>query len=58
MLDVNTEQKGDIETFFTPYNSDVNLNVFKMLCERYGVEISQEAAKGVIQHIESFKCAD
>lgn len=58
MLDVNTPLEGDIESAFVPYDHDVNLKVFRTLCERYQVDISEADAAGVMQHIESFKCTE
>jgi hypothetical protein len=58
MLDVNAPLKGDVETFFTPYDHDVNLMVFRTLCERYDVDITEEDAIGLIRHLESFECAE
>jgi hypothetical protein len=31
MLDVNTAPEGNVERFFTPYDHDVNLQVFRTL---------------------------
>jgi hypothetical protein len=57
MLDVNAAIEGDVEKSFTPYDSAVNLEVFRTLCDRYGMNISQQDAAGIMRHIESFKCA-
>ena len=56
MLDVNAAIEGDVEKSFTPYDSAVNLKVFRTLCDRYGMDISEQDAIGIMRHIESFKC--
>jgi len=56
MLDVNAQLEGDIEKFFTPYDHDINLKVFRILCDRHKIEMSKENAIGFIQHLENFKC--
>lgn len=58
MLDVNAPVEGDVEKLFTPYDHDINLKVFRTFCQRYGVDVSEEDAAGVMQHIEGFQCAD
>ena len=58
MLDVNTPMEGDIEKSFIPYNSETNQKVFLTFCGRYGLNVSQDDAIGVTQHIESFKCTE
>lgn len=57
MLDVNAEIEGDVEKSFTPYDPTVNLSVLRALCDRYGMDISEEDAIGIMRHLESFKCA-
>lgn len=57
MLDMNAEVGGNVKKSFTPYNHDVNLKVFRTLCHRYGIEISEEDAIGIIRLFERFKCA-
>ncbi|MBN1124400.1 MAG: linear amide C-N hydrolase [Sedimentisphaerales bacterium] len=58
MQDVNAGLEGDVETFFTPYDHDINLETFRTFCRRYGHEISEGEIIGVMKHIESFECAD
>jgi hypothetical protein len=58
MLDVNASLEGDVEKSVTPYDRDVNVTVFRTLCARYGIEISEEDAIGIMQHFEGFKSAD
>ena len=57
MLDMNAAIEGDAVKFFTSYDRDVNLHVFRMFCARYGVEISAEEATDLIQLWENFGCA-
>jgi len=57
MLDVNAAIEGNVEQSFTPYDHDVNLKVFRTLCDRQGVEISAEGAVELVRLIESFECA-
>ena len=58
MLDVNAALEGDVEKSFTPYDRQVNLKLFRSLCARYKVDISEEDAIGIMQHLEGFKSAD
>ncbi|MEN6425618.1 MAG: linear amide C-N hydrolase [Phycisphaerales bacterium] len=55
MLDVNAQIEGDVERHFRPYDSAVNLKVLRTLCERYGMSISEEEARGIVRHLDSFK---
>ena len=57
MLDVNAALEGNVERSFTPYDHDVNLKVFRTLCDRQGIEISAEGAVELMRLLESFKCA-
>ena len=57
MLDVNAPVEGDVERIFSPYDHDVNLRVFRTICDRFNLGISEDMAVGVMRHIESFKCA-
>jgi len=36
---------------------NVNLKVFHTLCNRYGLNLSEEATVGLVRHFENFKCA-
>ena len=56
MLDVNAALEGDVEDHFTPYDHDVNLNVFRTFCERYGIKVSEEGAVNLIRFFEGFEC--
>lgn len=57
MLDVNTPQEGDVAAAFTPYDPAANLALFRTLVARYGIEVSEEDAVGLMRHLESFECA-
>lgn len=57
MLDVNAVLEGNVEQNFTPYDHDVNLAVFRTLCDRYGIEVSAEGALEIMRILESFVCA-
>jgi choloylglycine hydrolase len=57
MLDVNAPLDGNVERFFTPYDHDVNLAVFRTLCDRYGINVSAEGAVELMRLFESFGCA-
>jgi len=57
MLDMNAAFEGDVEEFFTPYDHEGNLNVFRTFCSRYGIEVSAEDAANLIRFWESFECA-
>lgn len=57
MLDMNVVRRGDVAGSFTPYDHDVNLDVFSTFCDRWGVEVSEEDAAALVRHFESFECA-
>lgn len=58
MLDVNAPlEDGDVEKFFTPYDHEVNLGVFRTLCDRYDIEISAEVSVELMHFFEVFACA-
>jgi hypothetical protein len=57
MLDVNAELEGNVERFFTPYDHDLNLKIFRDNCDRLGIEVSKEAAVELMEFFESFECA-
>lgn len=57
MLDVNAELEGSIDGYFEPYDHDVNLKTFRTFCDKWGIEIEEEAAAALIQLFESFQCA-
>ena len=57
MLDVDAELEGDVERFFTPYDHDVNLEIFRSFCDRWGIEVSKEGAVELMRFFESFECA-
>ncbi len=56
MLDVNAELEGNVERFFTPYDHDINLKVFRDFCDRWEIEISAEDAVGLMRFFEGFEC--
>ncbi|MBN2564620.1 MAG: linear amide C-N hydrolase [Candidatus Eisenbacteria bacterium] len=56
-LDVNVQLDGDVEQHFVPYDSEVNLSVFRTFCERYGVKVSEEEAADLTGFFEGFECA-
>ena len=55
--DVNVALDGHVEQSFTPYDHDVNLAVFRTLCDRYDLNVSEEVAVELMRLIESFACA-
>lgn len=57
MLDINAPIEGNVETFFKPYDHDMNLTLFRTLCHRYELELSEEEVEKFTNHIESFECA-
>ena len=58
MLDVNAQLEGDVEQHFTPYDRAVNQKVFRTLCARYKIEVSEEDAAGLMDLFDQFKCAE
>ena len=57
MLDVNAELEGNVDRSFKPYNHDINLEIFRKVCDKLGLEVSEEAAVELIRFFESFECA-
>ncbi len=57
MLDVNAELEGNVERSFTPYDHDVNFNIFRTYCDRTGIKITTKTAIELMQLFEGFKCA-
>jgi penicillin V acylase-like amidase (Ntn superfamily) len=47
--------EGNVEQSFTDYDHDVNLKVFRTLCARYKVKISEQEAIDIMRHLEGFK---
>ena len=57
MLDVNAALEGDVEEHFTLYDPDVNLNVFRTFCDRYGIKVSEQGAVNLTGFFDAFECA-
>ena len=57
MLDVNAQLEGNVEPAFKSYDYEVNLAVFRTLCDRYGIEVSAEAAVDLMDLFDGFDCA-
>lgn len=57
MLDVNVDLEGNIDRSFGPYDHDVNLEIFRTFCDKWGIEVSEEGAVELIRFFESFECA-
>jgi penicillin V acylase-like amidase (Ntn superfamily) len=57
MLDVNVQSFGDVSSAFSNYDHNRNLLVFEKFCERWGVEVSSENAKALIDFLDGFSCA-
>jgi penicillin V acylase-like amidase (Ntn superfamily) len=57
VLDVNTRHDGDVEGYFTPYDPDVNLKLFRVFCERYGVKISDRDSADLMEFFDGFRCS-
>lgn len=57
MLDVNAQLAGDVEEHFMPFDFDINLAVFRTLCARYGIDISEDDSLGLMRHLARFDCA-
>jgi len=56
MLDVNTDLEGNVEQAFKPYDHDVNLKIFRTLCDKMDIEVSKEDAVELMAFFESFEC--
>ena len=57
MLDVNTALEGDVQDRFTPYDRDVNQELFSTFCARWGIKVSEESATWLTEHFEGYECA-
>jgi choloylglycine hydrolase len=58
MLDVNVQLEGNVEHAFGPYDHDINLAAFRGLCAGYNIDVSEELAIELVEHFESFECAE
>jgi hypothetical protein len=56
MLDINSAIEGDVSKYFIPYDYNINLKIFKTLCDRYNLNVSLKAAEDLVKHLERFKC--
>lgn len=56
MLDVNAALDGNIEASFSPYDRDVNLELFQVFCGRWGIEVDQEKSAKLMDFFEGFEC--
>ena len=56
MLDVNVQLEGNVESAFTPYDRQTNLEVFTTFCGRWGIEIDPVDAEGLMDHFDRFEC--
>ena len=57
MLDVNAKLEGIVGRSFQPYDHNVNLEIFRTFCDKWGIEVSEEGAVELIRFFESFECA-
>jgi hypothetical protein len=57
MLDVNAELEGTVDQSFQPYDHDVNLEIFRTFCDKWGIDVSEEGSAELIELFESFECA-
>lgn len=57
MLDVNAALKGNVEEAFSAYDSETNLRVFSTFCARWGIEVSDKDAQGIMELFDGFDCA-
>ena len=57
MLDVDAPLAGNVAPDFVPYDADVNLRIFRVAVRRFGIDVSEEAATGLMRHFDRFRCA-
>jgi len=57
MMDVNSLVEGDVKNSFVPYDAEINTALFRTLCERYGLVVSEEVVAGIMNVVNSFECA-
>jgi len=57
MLDVNARFEGDARGHFASYDADVNLELFRTFCSRWGIEVSDEGSAALIEHFDGYECA-
>ena len=58
MLDVNADLDGDVRDQFVPHDPAVNLELFSTFCARWGIKVPEEGAAGLMEHFNSFECAE
>jgi len=56
MLNVNTALEGDVEDRFTPYDRDVNQELFSTFCARWGIKASEEGTAALMQIFDEYEC--
>ena len=58
MLDINAPIEGNVKEAFGPFDFNTNLTVFRNLCAGYDMELSEEDARGIMEHFETFSKAE
>jgi Linear amide C-N hydrolases, choloylglycine hydrolase family len=57
MLPVNAPLAGNVGPDFVPYDAAANLRIFRDACRTFGIDVSEEAAVGLMDLIDGFECA-
>ena len=56
MMDVNTALEGDVKDRFTPYDRDVNQELFSIFCARWGIRVSEEGTDELMRIFDGYEC--
>ncbi len=54
MLDMNAPLEGDVKDALIPFDYDINLMVFRNLCARYDIELTEDETNEIMQKFETF----
>ncbi len=57
MLGVNAELQGSIDSAFMEYDHETNLEVFRSICDKLKLDLSEEDSVDLMRFIESFECS-
>jgi hypothetical protein len=58
MLDIHEDLSGDISHDFGPYSHDRSVDHFYQFFQAWQMDVSREASKELVQHLEAFACGE
>lgn len=56
MLDNNAAVEEEVHSSFKPYDRDVNFTVLGARCARHNLDVPDDEAIAVVQHVDRFTC--